>query len=455
VLIAIPSDTTDGLEAAISEHFGHCAAFTLVAVTDGTIGDVSILQNTGHQEGGCMAPVNLLKDNGVDVLIAGGMGMRPLSGFQQVGIDVHHKEDATSVQEAVTLFLKGGCRAFGEAQTCGGGEGGCGGHDHDHDGFCDHDPDCDGYEDDGDESDNQVSLIRAVGSAAEARAQLGAAVKVYQGESGTSDLALIFLGKNYHMLRTNVIGDALFVDMKDKVNDWVFDDFGVGHYEQGGSSHDGNINLVQSVVADNVYKYRDDRGEYQDLGEEHVIVDNAVAPPYDLSGFIVPGPNKTIYNGVTSLNGVHTEDTVVFIMDPGDKLTLTGCNFRGGMVVYVPPSYNLRDGYRNRVYLKGGTSIGGGSNGCESNLGLLAPAVKLTSGPNSGYGMSGFTYVNEIGAMKDTFFHGQLVILNQVANLKDSVIIFDENVAMAPPQSVGFGNSIGSTDIISLFEDFD
>lgn len=329
------------------------------------------------------------------------------------------------------------------------------GHDHDHDGFCDHDHDCDGYEDDGDESDNQVSLIRAVGSAAEARAQLGAAVKVYQGESGTSDLALIFLGKNYHMLRTNVIGDALFVDMKDKVNDWVFDDFGVGHYEQGGSSHDGNINLVQSVVADNVYKYRDDRGEYQDLGEEHVIVDNAVAPSYDLSGFIVPGPNKTIYNGVTSLNGVHTEDTVVFIMDPGDKLTLTGCNFRGGMVVYVPPSYNLRDGYRNRVYLKGGTSIGGGSNGCESNLGLLAPAVKLTSGPNSGYGMSGFTYVNEIGAMKDTFFHGQLVILNQVANLKDSVIIFDENVAMAPPQSVGFGNSIGSTDIISLFEDFD
>jgi len=96
-------------------------------------------------------------------------------------------------------------------------------HDHDNDGFCDHDHDGDGFEDDGDESDNQLNLIHVVGSAGEARAQLGAAVKVYPGESGTSEMALLFLGKNFHMLRTNVLGDALFVDMKFKVNDWVFD----------------------------------------------------------------------------------------------------------------------------------------------------------------------------------------------------------------------------------------
>jgi hypothetical protein len=300
-----------------------------------------------------------------------------------------------------------------------------------------------------------VNLIHVVGAAGEARAQLGAAVKVYPGESGTSDMALIFLGKNFHMLRTDVLGDALFVDMEDKVNDWVFDASGIGHYELGGSNHAGNTNLVQSVVDGNLYKYRDDRQPYQNLGDEIVIVDNAVAPAYDLSGFLIPGAGKTIYTGVTSLNGVHTEDTAVFILNPGDKLTLTSCTFRGGMVVYCPTSYNLRDGYRNRVRFKGGTSIGGGTNGVESNLGLLAPAVKLTSAPNSGYGVTGFTYVNEVGAMKDTFFHGQLVVLNQVSNLKDSSIIYDENVAMAPPQSVGFGTSIGSTDIISVYEDFD
>jgi FKBP-type peptidyl-prolyl cis-trans isomerase 2/predicted Fe-Mo cluster-binding NifX family protein len=132
VLIAVPSDSTDGLEATISAHFGHCAAFTLVNIDDGAIGEVSILDNTAHEEGGCMAPVNLLKAHGVGVLLAGGMGVRPLAGFQQVGIDVHHSGSAGSVGEAVDLFLAGGCPAFGEAQTCGGGGGECGGHHHHH-----------------------------------------------------------------------------------------------------------------------------------------------------------------------------------------------------------------------------------------------------------------------------------------------------------------------------------
>jgi FKBP-type peptidyl-prolyl cis-trans isomerase 2/predicted Fe-Mo cluster-binding NifX family protein len=127
MLIAIPCESPGGLDAAVSEHFGHCAAFTLVAVEDGAIGQVSVLENSGHDHGGCMAPVHLLKGEGVDILLAGGMGMRPLAGFQSVGIAVHFKEDASSVRDAVNLFLAGGCRAFGESETCGGG---CGRHHH-------------------------------------------------------------------------------------------------------------------------------------------------------------------------------------------------------------------------------------------------------------------------------------------------------------------------------------
>lgn len=125
MLIAVPCEDPGGLDAVVSEHFGHCAAFTLVAVEDGQIGEVSVLENSGHDQGGCMAPVHLLKGEGVEVLVAGGMGMRPLAGFQSVGIAVHFKEDARSVRDAVTLFLTGGCREFGESETC---SSGCGGH---------------------------------------------------------------------------------------------------------------------------------------------------------------------------------------------------------------------------------------------------------------------------------------------------------------------------------------
>jgi FKBP-type peptidyl-prolyl cis-trans isomerase 2/predicted Fe-Mo cluster-binding NifX family protein len=133
MLIAIPSDTTNGLEATISEHFGHCAAFTLVEIDDGRVGDVSTVSNVAHEQGGCMAPVTLLKEHGVDAMVAGGMGQRPLAGFQQVGIDVFFKEDASTVQQAVELFVAGKCRSFGAAQTCEGGGGHCG-HEHHHHG---------------------------------------------------------------------------------------------------------------------------------------------------------------------------------------------------------------------------------------------------------------------------------------------------------------------------------
>ena len=109
MLIAIPSDSSEGLDSTISEHFGHCGAFTLVEVSGSEIGEVTILPNGGHEEGGCMAPVQLLKEKGVEILLAGGMGQRPLAGFQQVGIAVHSKSEAQTVGEAVELFIGGGC----------------------------------------------------------------------------------------------------------------------------------------------------------------------------------------------------------------------------------------------------------------------------------------------------------------------------------------------------------
>ena len=136
MLIAVPSDAPGGLDASVSAHFGHCHAFTIVRVDDGQIGDVTNIPNAGHEHGGCMAPVMLLHQNQVEALIAGGMGMRPLAGFQQVGITVYFKEEAESVREAVQLVLDGEARVFGPAQTCSGGGGQ--GHGHGHGGGCAH-----------------------------------------------------------------------------------------------------------------------------------------------------------------------------------------------------------------------------------------------------------------------------------------------------------------------------
>ncbi|MCG6536383.1 MAG: NifB/NifX family molybdenum-iron cluster-binding protein [Syntrophales bacterium LBB04] len=127
--IAIPSVFPGGLEAGLSPHFGHCDVFTLVDINDGQVEQVSVVPNSDHELGGCLAPVALLAHRGVKGLISGGMGARPLMGFMQAGIEVYHTNDYYQVGQAVEAFIAGRLPRFGQDQTCGGhGPGGCGGH---------------------------------------------------------------------------------------------------------------------------------------------------------------------------------------------------------------------------------------------------------------------------------------------------------------------------------------
>ncbi len=121
--IAIPSVEKGGLEGTRSGHFGHCDVFTLVDVENGKIKEVTTLQNEEHVQGGCMVPVNFLASNSVNALIVGGIGMRPLMGFRQVGIDVYHDAERTEIKPVVEDLIAGKLAIIGDDQVCGGGQG--------------------------------------------------------------------------------------------------------------------------------------------------------------------------------------------------------------------------------------------------------------------------------------------------------------------------------------------
>lgn len=122
-IIAIPSTNPGGLEAPLGAHFGHCDLYTLVTAENGEVSEVKVIPNVPHQQGGCMAPVQHLASNGVTQLIAGGMGLRPLMGFNQVGIQVYFGGGAQTVGEAVQAMLAGELPEFKQEHTCGGGGG--------------------------------------------------------------------------------------------------------------------------------------------------------------------------------------------------------------------------------------------------------------------------------------------------------------------------------------------
>jgi predicted Fe-Mo cluster-binding NifX family protein len=121
--IAIPSNGQGGLNGTRAGHFGHCDVFTLVDVENGEIKEVSILQNQEHVQGGCMVPVNLLSENRVSALVVGGIGMRPLMGFRQVGISVYHDDQRVEIEPVVKDLIAGKLSEIKNDQVCGGGGG--------------------------------------------------------------------------------------------------------------------------------------------------------------------------------------------------------------------------------------------------------------------------------------------------------------------------------------------
>jgi predicted Fe-Mo cluster-binding NifX family protein len=119
--IAVPSVAPGGLEGERSGHFGHCDVFTIVDIEEGQIKGVTTVNNKSHVKGGCMTPVNLLAEKAVDALVVGGMGMRPLMGFRQVGIDVYYDATQARIRPVVEAMIAGKLPRFGETQVCGGG----------------------------------------------------------------------------------------------------------------------------------------------------------------------------------------------------------------------------------------------------------------------------------------------------------------------------------------------
>ena len=121
--IAIPSIEDGGLDGKRAGHFGHCDTFTLVDVKDGIIEKISTIANQSHVQGGCMVPVNLLVDNQVNALIVGGIGMRPLMGFRQAGIDVYHDDQRQDIRPVVEDLIAGKLPIIADNEVCGGGGG--------------------------------------------------------------------------------------------------------------------------------------------------------------------------------------------------------------------------------------------------------------------------------------------------------------------------------------------
>ncbi len=104
--IAISSDSPQGLDSMVSPHFGRCPYFTLVDMDGPTITNVQSVANPyypNHEPGQVPA---FIHSQGANVMLAGGMGGRAISFFQQYGIQTATGAGGT-VRQAIEQYLAG------------------------------------------------------------------------------------------------------------------------------------------------------------------------------------------------------------------------------------------------------------------------------------------------------------------------------------------------------------
>lgn len=93
--------STDG--NTVSSHFGRCPAFTIVEIADGKVIGRGIIPNPGHQPG--FIP-RFLHEKGVRLIIAGGMGARASSLFEELGMEAILGVGG-NVDDVIDRFLSG------------------------------------------------------------------------------------------------------------------------------------------------------------------------------------------------------------------------------------------------------------------------------------------------------------------------------------------------------------
>lgn len=98
--IAIPT-----VENKLSAHFGHCEKFVFLEVDEATSNVTSTSEAVPppHEPG--VLP-KWLAENKVDLIIAGGMGMRAQQLFQQFGIKVVVGAPSIAPEEIVNAYME-------------------------------------------------------------------------------------------------------------------------------------------------------------------------------------------------------------------------------------------------------------------------------------------------------------------------------------------------------------
>jgi len=103
--IAIPSEDDSGLDSEVARHFGRAEYYTIIDLEDGKIKDVRVVKTPFREHNPGDIPV-FLKEEGVEAVLAYGMGWRAQELFNSLGIKVVTGANGR-IRDIVEAFARG------------------------------------------------------------------------------------------------------------------------------------------------------------------------------------------------------------------------------------------------------------------------------------------------------------------------------------------------------------
>ena len=104
--IVVSSDNNRDIDSSVSHHFGRCPYFTVVDIEGDNIIGVKSVENPYFSSHSVGQVPSFVKEIGADVMLAGGMGRRAISIFNDFGIECSTGAGGT-VKSAIDNYMAG------------------------------------------------------------------------------------------------------------------------------------------------------------------------------------------------------------------------------------------------------------------------------------------------------------------------------------------------------------
>ena len=296
--------------------------------------------------------------------------------------------------------------------------------------------------------ESSATLVSS-GTAKESFARLKAE---YQddGQLDLQHVALAMIGSELEFQSVQIVGELVVPDRLGIIRDWVNDSNGGGSWVPGGPSSLGNMVLAKTHVTETLWKYTD---QIYLHGKKNEIETNdpIQMPSWNLDEWLKPAPNVKIFNNVTLLSKVNIKETAVFILNPGETLTLKQCKLQGGAVVWCESTWDLRTPVRNNVRISN-CKIGTNSSG---NVGLIAPASNIVmASPKIGSNIRGLSYWGRSEGLDNLSINGQLFVVQAMHGLRNSQIVLDKKLAGNAPKGITVPSGNGGVSFTKVWESY-